>query len=136
MPPAAQAAGSDALADVALNNDYFKSTLGAFADAIPSDPANFYQAGVRIIKQRIPKSCRVLYRETLHMIASLLLEDPASEATWKLFLLFDGLVLAPVTAPDTAHSAIKRRLAWLRAGDWTPLIAGLKYRVARNTVGG
>ena len=56
MPPAAQAAGYDALADVALNNDYFKCTLGAFADAIPSDPANFYQAGVRIIKQRIPKS--------------------------------------------------------------------------------
>jgi hypothetical protein len=131
--PPGRTAASNTFVDASFTSEHFINSLGIFAAAVPTDPASFYQTGVRIIKQRVPTSCLPLYREALHFVARLLLSSRDSEALWKLLLLFDGLILAPVEAPDTIPAAIKRRIRWLRSGDWTPLLKELKYRAGRNS---
>jgi hypothetical protein len=123
--------GAAEYTDCSLNNANFLATLNLFAESMPSTPVDFYQTGVRLMKTKVPKNCRVIYREALLGVTGLLDAKPDSIAAWKLLLVFDGLILAPVDPSETTASAIKRRVRWLRAGDWANLLPELKFRTQR-----
>jgi hypothetical protein len=78
--PPGRAAASNTFVDASFTSEHFINSLGIFAAAVPTDPASFYQTGVRIIKQKVPTSCLPLYRDALHFVARLLLSSRDSEA--------------------------------------------------------
>ena len=127
------ASGTTDYTDCSLNNPNFLATLNLFSGSMPSSPVEFYQTGLRLMKSKVPKNCRAIYREALLGVVGLLDAKPDSLAAWKLLLIFDGLILAPVDATDTTSSAIKRRVRWLRAGDWSNLLPELKFRTQRSS---
>ena len=120
------------LADCSLNNPNFLAALSLFSESMPSAPADLFQSGVLLMRAKIPKSCRAIFRESLLGVTRLLEANLANVAVWKLLLLFDGLILAPVDSSETTVSAIKRRLLLLRSGDWAKLLPELKFRTVQR----
>jgi len=65
-----------------------------------------------------------LYRRGLSYVIENLLktsEAAMEEALWRLFLVYDGLILGPVRGGTQFVTAIKERVALFLAGDWDPL---------------
>ena len=114
-----------------MNNPNFLAALSLFSDSVASAPADLFQSGVLLMRSKVPKNCRAIYRESLLGVTGLLEANIANVVAWKLLILFDGLVLAPVDPGETTVSAIKRRLLLLRSGDWAKLLPELKFRTPR-----
>jgi len=118
--------------DCSLNNAHFLASLGVFSDAMPDLPVEFFQTGVRLMRKEVPKVSRLIYREALLGVAELVEAQPDNVAVWKLLLIFDGLILAPTDPSEAAAAAIKRRIRFLRAGDWAQLLPELQFRTGHS----
>jgi hypothetical protein len=92
---------------------------------LPDGGAAFFGTGYRIIRKSIPRHALRNYRDGFLFIMRMLNKDPDSVVLSKLAILYDALALAPVKKPGTIHTAIRRRVTWLRLGYWDPLFAEL-----------
>jgi len=73
-----------------------------------------------------------IYRRGLNCVLELLLKEADEEVVaslWRLFLMYDGLILGPFRKGAQLVSVIKERVGLFLAGDWDPLFNGhLQFR--------
>ena len=96
---------------------------------MPSDVKLFYGGGVRISSAKVPRAALPTYRRGLDYIARAIILDQENVALWKLWLLYDGMILGPCVKPESFASAVKRRVSLFLAGSWATLLEHeLKFR--------
>ena len=117
-------AGPEGLPDTSFNNSRFSEQLRSLPPEFSSDASSFFKDGIRVAPNKVPRSVMALYRRGLNFVLENLLKekDPELvEALWRLFLVYDGLILAPFQKGAQFVSVIKERVALFLAGDWDKL---------------
>ena len=114
--------------DVTFMNAKFKSSLATLDQRLPTNTTQFFQTGLLLCPQKVPKRALPLYRQGLETVSRLLLAETPPASHWKLLLLYDALILAPYQSSKSFADVIRSRCALFLSGDWDPLFAGLAFR--------
>ena len=76
-----------------------------------------------------------IYRRGLNCVLELLLKEADEEVVaslWRLFLMYDGLILGPFRKGAQLVPVIKERVGMFLAGDWDPLLTGTSSSATRQ----
>ena len=114
---------------MAFNNNQFQASLERFTASLPDAASSFFRNGVRLVPQKVPRAAMGMYRRGLGHIAHLLAADPESLAYWKIFLLYDGLILGPFPKERAFFDVIRERVGLFLSGQWDSLFSDhFQYR--------
>ena len=102
------------------------NSLGVFDSLTQGCPSTVIKAGFVIDNRKIPTKASPSFRRALQCVTECLLSD--HQFGFKLFELFNAMILAPVPQDSDFGTVIRERSAKVLAGDWKPLVLGIRYR--------
>ena len=118
--------------DTSFDNPGFRAALRSLPTPFLGNSADFYRDGFRLAPNKIPRCVMGLYRRGLHYVVESLLQETDAQivdALWRVFLLYDGLILGPFRKGAQFASVIKERVGLFLAGNWGVLFSDhLQFR--------